>query len=390
MTPGARVAAAIEILDIVMAGAPAERELTRWARRSRFAGSKDRAAVRDIAFDCLRNLRSFQAAAGGSSSRRAAIGWCLSHGVDQEEIFSGLGHAPEPLSRTEQKELISAIEPSPAIAYDVQDWVWHRLVRDLGPSEAARSASALKARAPLDLRVNVSKNSLEDVKALLAVEGIETQLVDRVPGALRSSQHSTRLSRSKAYTDGLVEIQDAASQAVVGRLPFEGAARVLDFCAGGGGKSLAMAAQHPGLRIDAWDAAPDRFKQLKERAARAGAAVQILRQEPTQDYDLVLLDAPCSGSGAWRRSPDAKWRLTEARLAELRVVQQAILAKGWARVTPGGVLAYATCSIFSEENEIAVQSFQETHSAARLLDQTRLPLGQPGDGFFLALFEKAA
>ncbi|CAN0591661.1 unnamed protein product, partial [Laminaria digitata] len=176
------------------------------------------------------------------------------------------------------------------------------------------------------------------------------------PTALRVSEGARAIARSDAYLSGAVELQDAASQAVVDALPLRPGLSVLDYCAGGGGKALAMAARLAGGRVDAHDAAPQRMVDLPARADRAGADVRIV-QKPRGSYDLVFCDVPCSGSGAWRRAPEGKWRLTQARLSELCAIQAGILDQAARLVAPGGCLAYATCSVRGEENAEQVRAF---------------------------------
>lgn len=387
MTPAARAAAAIEILDRVIAGAPAERELTNWARRSRFAGSGDRAAVRDIVFDCIRRMRSLAALGGGQGGRALVLGWCRAQGLAEEEIFSGARHAPAPLSEEERRG--GGAPADDGAALDLPDWLWPRLRAGLGEARARAAALALRERAPLDIRVNLARIGRDAARQALAEAGIATEPVQGVASALRAVGASRKVATSPLYRDGLIELQDAASQAVVEALPLSPGMRVLDLCAGGGGKALAMAAREPGIALSAWDAAPARLAPLAERAARAGAAIRLLEAPPrSAEFDLVLADVPCSGSGAWRRSPEGKWRLTEARLAELLRLQGEILGQAWALVAPGGVLAYATCSILPEENEDAISAFRERQAEAELLGARRFDIGHPGDGFFRALLRK--
>lgn len=390
MTPAARLAAAISVLDAVLDGAPAERELTNWARASRFAGSGDRAAIRDIVFDCLRNRRSFDAVAGFGGGRGLALGWCLAGGAQVDVLFSGRGYGPGALSDAEQAAHGQAQAPDGAAAADLPDWLWPIFQTDHG-NAALDLARRLCRRAPLDLRVHVARSTVPEAQAALQAEGVASEPVPGVPTALRVTENPRRVAGSAAFRKGLIEIQDAASQAVVGQLPLSSGARVLDLCAGGGGKSLAMAAAQPDARLDAWDISPARLAGLVPRAERALAQIRLLDAAPTGSaYDLVLVDAPCSGSGAWRRSPEAKWRLTPDRLEELCGLQRDVLAAGWAATRPGGTLAYATCSVLCAENQQQVAAFCSATPGARpILDQA-FALDAPGDGFYLALIGKGA
>jgi len=394
MTPGARAAAAIELLDRVLAGEAAERALTRWARASRFAGSGDRAAVRDLVFDALRCRRSCLAASGqGAETGRALVlGGIVAAGHDPDAIFSGAGHAPPPLDPAERAALMAASAAADwpaAVRLDIPDWLEPALRASLGAG-AETVLAAMRHRAPVFVRVNLARIDRAGAIAALAADGIEAAPEPLAETALRLGHGATRLRAAAAYRDGLVELQDAASQAVVLDLPLTGCRRLLDYCAGGGGKTLAMAARHPDAAYVAHDADPRRMADLPERARRAGIAVALrdtagLAGEP--DFDLVLCDVPCSGSGSWRRAPEAKWRLTPERLAELQQLQAAILAEAAARVAPGGRLAYMTCSLLDAENAAQAARFLGAHPGWRISAERRLTPADGGDGFYLAVFD---
>ncbi|MEO1000493.1 MAG: RsmB/NOP family class I SAM-dependent RNA methyltransferase [Pseudomonadota bacterium] len=387
MTPGARHQAAIEILDRILAGEAAERALTRWARASRFAGSKDRAAVRDLVFDALRQRRSRAHRMGGETGRTLILGGLAIAGTDPEPLFSGEGHAPAPLDPEEVARLSAppSAPPPPAVAGDYPDWLAPELARSLGDALPA-VMEALRHRAPLDLRVNLLKSDRAGALRALSAEGIEAEALDTAPTALRVTSGARRVAQTDAYREGLVELQDVSSQAVaIAAAPRPGET-VLDYCSGGGGKALALAALMGGAgRIVAHDAELARMKDLPARAARAGATVEIAAPGtlPSEGWaDLVLVDAPCSGSGAWRRQPDAKWRLDAGRLVALTELQDKILAEAAAHLRPGGRLVYATCSLLAVENEDRVAAFLARHPDLRADSPLRLsPLGG-GDGFF--------
>lgn len=378
MTPGARVAAAIAVLDRVLAGEAAEKALVNWARASRFAGSADRAAVRDHVFDALRRLRS-AAALGGPGGRGLMLGVLRAQGIDPAGLFTGEGHAPAPVGPGETPREMTELE-----ALDCPDWLAPQLRDSLG-EDFAPVMRALQSRAPVFLRVNLRKATMARAQAALEAEGIATRPHPLAATALEVTAGARRIAASAAYRDGLVELQDAASQAVVQALPLADGMRVLDYCAGGGGKSLAMAALAR-LDLTAHDAAPRRMADLPARAARAGVRVKLAETPAlTGGYDLVLADAPCSGSGAWRRSPEARWRLDAAGLAALCAMQDAVLDAAAAQVAPGGWLAYATCSLLDCENAQRVAAFlSRTPRFALHRDQRLTPL-DGGDGFYLAL-----
>lgn len=379
MTPGARVQAAIERLDEIAGGMAAEQSLTRWARGSRFAGSKDRAAVRDHVFDALRRWRSCAMAGGGETGRARMIGLARLQGLDLADLFSGLGHAPAPLSAGEQK---AGTAPDGAAAADLPDWILERLTAQMGAEAACENARLLQERAPVDLRVNLARGSVPAAQAALAEDEIETEPVALSHAALRVTSGARKVARSNAYISGLVELQDAASQAVVDFLPLEPGSQVLDYCAGGGGKSLAIAAR-TAARVMAHDSDPKRMKDIPERAARAGAQIECI-SEPAGMFDVVFCDAPCSGSGAWRRAPMGKWALSPARLGELCQIQAGILDRAKDLVRSGGVLSYATCSLLAEENADQVAAFLVRSPDFESLGMQRFTLSDGGDGFFVA------
>ena len=387
MTPAARIAAAAEILDRVLAGTAAEKALTNWARASRFAGSGDRAAVRDHVFTALRCRRSHAALGGAETGRGLMLGQLREAGTDPETLFTGAGYAPAPLSATERAHLGRHIDLPRNVALDCPDWLAPGLATSLGP-RFAPVMEALRHRAPVFLRVNTLQTDLEGAQAALAADGIGSVPRELVKTALEVTSNARRIYNSTAYEDGLVELQDLASQASVGMLPTAGKTRILDYCAGGGGKALALAAAAPTARVYAHDTAPGRMADLPRRAARATARITCLAPDqcPGQaPFDLVLCDAPCSGSGAWRRSPEAKWRLDRARLDELVRVQSEILDTAAALVSPGGVLAYTTCSLLEEENNKQIYRFIRRNSCYSLSDSKLFTPLDGGDGFFVAI-----
>ncbi|MBY6065572.1 RsmB/NOP family class I SAM-dependent RNA methyltransferase [Leisingera aquaemixtae] len=387
MTPAARLQAAIEILDQVLAGEPAEKALTSWGRRSRFAGSKDRAAVRDHVFDAVRCLRSHAALGGSRSGRGLILGALREAGQDPDEVFTGQGHAPAPLIDAER---VPPPAPSGPEALDIPDWLWPEFSASLG-DQAEAAALALRSRAPVHLRVNTARVTVEKAQEALAAEGIAARPHPAASTALEVTDGARKLRNARAYQDGLVELQDAASQAVTERLPLQDGMTVLDYCAGGGGKTLAMAARAK-IQCFAHDADPKRMKDLPERAARAGADATLLstpdlaRKGP---FDLVLCDVPCSGSGSWRRAPEGKWRLTPDGLADLQRIQAEILRKAAALTAADGVLAYATCSMLDGENSGQVQRFISENPDWTLAEQRGWQVQDGTDGFFVAVLTRA-
>lgn len=386
MTPAARYAAAIEILDKMLVGTAAEKALTTWARSNRFAGSGDRNALRDIVFDVLRCKRSFASLGGSETGRGLILGAARAAGIDPESVFSGEGYAPVALNA---EELAGGAAPSGFAALDCPDWLAPELQRSHGESFAP-VMRCLQSRAPVFLRVNLRKSTLKDAAQSLAAEGIATRPCGLATTALEVTENPRKVQNSVAFQTGLVELQDAASQAIVELLPLAAGSRVLDYCAGGGGKSLAMA----GLcaaRYFAHDIAPMRMKDLPVRAKRAGVSIDIVTTSALRNaapFDLVFADAPCSGSGSWRRAPEAKWALTQERLAELCKIQSDVLAKASALVAKNGVLSYATCSLLKMENEDQVNAFLAKSSGWTLILQRAYTPLDGGDGFYIAVLKK--
>lgn len=416
MTPAARDAAAIDVLDRWTAGEAAEAALTRWARGARYAGSSDREAVRDLVFSAIRRARSALALGGGApdifaeagslpapgSGRALVLGLIrdrmgagnrgdLRSGPDAISAalpdWTGTAHTPPPLTEGEAARLTAPRPPlTRGQALDMPDWLLPRLDAGLGADTDANLA-ALRDRAPVFVRVHAGRCTPERAVQILAADGITATPHPLSPWALHLTSGARRLRHSDAYAQGLVEPQDAASQAVVAAfakaLPH--GAGVLDYCAGGGGKSLALAAlDHP---VTAHDAAPARMRDLPERAARARTPVTVCTQ-PQGGWAAVLADVPCSGSGSWRRAPEAKWALTPQKLADLTALQARILAGVGDLVAPGGVLGYATCSLLAEENHHQIARFLAARPGWQALSQRAWTALDGGDGFFLAVLRR--
>ena len=382
MTPAARAEAAIRILDQVLAGQPAEAALLRWARSSRFAGSGDRAAVRDLVFDALRRLRSRAAWGGARTGRGLLLGLCREEGMEPMALFTGAGHAPATLSESEQA---AGAPPVGCEALDLPDWLWPLWQESLG-ADAEAIALAMRERAPVWLRVNGLRGTPEQALGALAQDGITAEAHAALPSALCVRDGARRISASRAYREGLVELQDLSPQLACAMLPIGGS--VLDYCAGGGGKALALSARGAGP-VTAHDIDAGRMADLPMRAARAGARIRIAAPGRVAGrFDLVLADVPCSGSGTWRRTPDAKWRLSAQDLQRLLRLQAGILDEAAGFVAAGGHLAYMTCSLLDEENGAQVRAFLDRSPEFALLDQWRFTPLDASDGFFLALLRR--
>lgn len=428
MTPAAHVSAAIEILeDLSLRRRPAAEALKDWGLSHRFAGSKDRPAIASLVFDALRK-RASAAYVMGAETPRAVMLAALreARGLDAEAIgalCSGVAHAPAKLTDEERTRLeTAALDAAPDhVRGDYPEWLAPRFEAAFG-LRAAQEGAALAARAPVDLRVNILKCSRE--QALEKLAHLSPAPTPLAPIGLRIEAGQGRgpaLPAETAYVKGLVELQDEASQLAALLCAAAPGEQVLDFCAGGGGKTLALAAQmHNRGQIYAYDSDGRRLAPIHERLARAGARnIQVRAPRGKTDVladlearcDLVLIDAPCTGTGAWRRHPDAKWRLAPGAL-DLRLKDQRdLLAQAARFVKPGGRLVYVTCSVLREENEeqiaaflaanadFAARSAAETAEAAGLPDLARFasphgpgirlsPATSGTDGFYICVLAK--
>ncbi|WP_147124931.1 methyltransferase domain-containing protein [Shimia ponticola] len=382
MTPAARIAAAIEVLDQVLEGTAAEKALLGWARRSRFAGSKDRAALRDIVFQCLRCRRSYAAMGGSLTGRGLVRGFMSDTGTPEADIFGATRHAPPVLDDPPLTPWDNLSEGDQA---DLQDWVYDRLCAEYG-SQARMIAQALRQQAPIWLRVNAQRTDSAAVSRNLSDAGFEIQASKDVPTALQVTRPARGLANLDAAQAGLFEFQDLSSQRAIAALGDLHGVRVLDFCAGGGGKALAMAAA--GASVTAHDRDPRRMKDFSERAKRAQVHINTssLADLKGQSFDLVVCDVPCSGSGAWRRSLETKWTLTPTDLTDLIDLQRGIAQTAVGFMKPEGRLSYMTCSLFSAENAEQAEWIDAHLPVSKTLAHQMIPL-DGGDGFFVSIYQ---
>lgn len=384
MTPAARQATAIDILDRWREGQAVEAALTQWARTSRYAGSKDREAVRDLVYRAVRQWRSAATLGGGQSGRALMIGLARAEG-GAPQGWTGDSYTPVALSEDEQARFDQPVpHMTEGEALDCPDWLLPLFKAALG-AQTVPTLALMRDRAPVFARVNIAKTTRPEVIAELAADNIAAVTHPLAETALEITQNPRRLRNSLAYTEGRVELQDVASQAIsldfLRYLPRD--AEVLDYCAGGGGKALAIAAH--GHNVTAHDTNPARMRDLPARVARAGANVSILEGAVSGQWSAILADAPCSGSGSWRRAPEAKWAFTPERLDELTRIQDEILATCAEKTAPGGVFGYVTCSLLRAENEDRIMAFLAAHSGWHQMFQRRLGPLEGGDGFFLSV-----
>jgi len=376
---GGRIAAAIEVLaEMARRHRPAHLALKAWGDGARYAGAKDRAFVAGLVLDVLRRRRSLGWAMGDETERALTLGACCfawDWPLARIAAAAEEPYGPGPLSDAERRRLSAPADlheaPAP-VAGDYPDWLDPHLARVFGEGRASEMR-AMAARAPVDLRVNVLKTDAEHVlKALApfhaAPLGFPAQAL-RI-AAPAAAERAAPVEATPAFEKGWFEVQDAGSQIAAAVAGDVRGAQVLDFCAGGGGKTLALAAAMAGTgQLYAYDADARRLAETVKRARRAGVRNLQVREPYDPDaladlagrMDVVFVDAPCTGSGTWRRHPDAKWRLTPAQLARRLEEQAAILPAAAAHVKPGGRLIYVTCSLLAEENEDQVAAFLAAH-----------------------------
>jgi 16S rRNA (cytosine967-C5)-methyltransferase len=379
MTPAGRLAAAIEVLaEIEGRRRPAADALKDWGLAHRFAGSGDRAAIAGLVYDALRRKASSAWIMGEATPRAVSLGMLKrERGLDVAAIAAlcdGSRHAPGPLSEHERERLERGTLDGapPHVLGDYPEWLDPHLAATFGEQRAEEGA-ALASRAPLDLRVNTLKADRDKAAASLA--HLFPQAARWSPWGLRiallSDAKSPAIHAEPVFLKGLVEVQDEGSQLsalLAGARPGE---QVVDLCAGAGGKTLALAAAMDNRgQIYATDSDKRRLAPIHARLERAGARnVQVRTPKGAADAladlagraDLVLIDAPCTGTGAWRRNPDAKWRVRPGALRERLKEQAQALDRAAGLVRPGGRIAYVTCSVLEEENGVQVRAFLARH-----------------------------
>jgi 16S rRNA (cytosine967-C5)-methyltransferase len=379
MTPAARISAAIELIDTIDADrVPAAKALKEWGTAHRFAGSGDRAAISGLIWDVLRRRASSAWIMDQDTPRARVLGMLkLERGLDADGIAAlcdGGRFAPAPLSEAERAALTSrSLDAAPApVAGDYPEWLDGYLAQVFGDDRVAE-ASAMASRAPLDLRVNTLKAKREKVLASTAHLG--TMPTPWSPIGLRielgADARNPGIHAEEDFIKGLIEVQDEGSQLAALLSAAKPGEQVIDLCAGAGGKTLALGAMMEGKgRLIATDRDKRQLAPIYERLARAGVHNCEVRTPKGEgdvlgdikaSADLVLIDAPCTGTGTWRRNPDAKWRMRPGAL-EVRLKDQIeVLDRASALVKPGGRIAYITCSVLAPENGDQIRSFTARH-----------------------------
>jgi 16S rRNA (cytosine967-C5)-methyltransferase len=413
ITPSLVVHAERALAEILRFARPADQALSAYFRAHPELGPRERALVAEGSFAVLRRRRSLAALAGSEAPRALLVA----------ALARTLGFSGRALEGVADPEWIAGVRAASsealpeAVRADLPDWLWGRLVAEHGNDEAMRIAQGLLNPAPLDLRVNLARTSREEAQARLSADGLDARPTPFSPAGLRLSGKPA-VNRHPLFKDGLIEVQDEGSQLLAWLLAPRRGEMVADYCAGAGGKTLALGMlMRSAGRIYAMDISEKRLAALRPRAARAGLSnIHPIALSGDADprakrlagkLDRVLVDAPCSGFGTLRRNPDLKWRHDAVAVEELSAKQRRILEAAARLVKPGGRLVYATCSILSDENEAVADAFEKSHPAFRALGCASLlaaqrialdtgsrlrlwPHRHGTDGFFAAAFERAA
>jgi 16S rRNA (cytosine967-C5)-methyltransferase len=365
MRQAGRIAAAVEVLhEVLSRHRPASEVLKDWGRVHRFAGSADRHAIGTLVYDSLRTKLSSALHGGGFSARQIVLGTLSHHWQIETEALvnlAGEDHGPGALSEAEIKSLRAVVRVEDWVAADIPQWLWPQFEGQFG-GDAVAQGKALAIRAPIDLRTNTLKavraQVIEALSRFGAGKGPLSPWAVRI-GAPGPDKKHVSVEAEPAHGLGWFEVQDAASQYAALLTGVKAGERVADICAGAGGKTLALAAmmQNEGELV-AYDLDRHRLRPMFERITRAGVT-NVKVEEPSGSFDCVVIDAPCSGSGAWRRKPDSKWKLTRKLLDQRMNNQREVLRRGATLVKPGGRLVYITCSVLVEENTKQIAWFLE-------------------------------
>ena len=426
--PG-RLSAAIDVLQLIEERhLPAKNALAEWGRANRFAGSKDRAAIGNLVFDILRNKSSLAWEMDDDSPRALTLAGAVHlWGEDVDELshaFEEDKFAPATITEKEKKSLTSKRnEAAPAwVSANIPEWLYHAVSAQFKDGFEVE-ARAFSKRAPIDIRVNTLKSNREKLQnAFSKYNANETMFSPfglRLPAALKEKK-SPNIEADAEHGKGWFEVQDEGSQIASLLTNAKEGDQVLDYCAGAGGKTLALSSiMNNKGQIHAYDDDKHRLRPIFERLKRAGcrnvqtleagneAQLELLKN----DMDIVLVDAPCTGTGTWRRHPDAKWRLSEKSLEDRQNEQREVLRKAAGHVKPGGKLVYVTCSLLPSENKEQVETFlseeqaftplkfkeqwQQSGNNAELKSATGddvfltlTPNTHKTDGFFIAILQK--
>ena len=379
----------IEILDTYLNEAKIDFVLRKWAIKHRFAGSSDRRKIKDIIFDIIRQKKSCEHVGGGFSGRNLLIGYLKLKGTELSSVFDNSKFGPEELTIKEQNINVDLSNLSNIYELDFPSWLIPILRRSL-LNEFSNVVKALRNRSHIQLRVNLKKISRLNVMKKLQKNNIECEINELCSTALNVLNGAQHILTSPCFENGFVELQDAGSQLVSELIEINYNDKVLDMCAGAGGKSLAISC---GAELDAtyfaWDINFDRMKDIDARSKRAGVKIEkVIKLSSKSFYNKIIIDAPCSGSGSWRRDPEGKWRLDEDILDNYVKTQRELILKGLKLLAPRGQILYITCSILDIENGKLIDDLISSVLSLRLVKSISLVPSSKSDGFYGAVLEK--
>lgn len=379
----------IEILDTYLNEAKIDFVLRKWAIKHRFAGSSDRRKIKDIIFDIIRQKKSCEHVGGGFSGRNLLIGYLKLKGTELSSVFDNSKFGPEELTIKEQNINVDFSNLSNIYELDFPSWLIPILRRSL-LNEFSNVVKTLRNRSHIQLRVNLKKISRLNVMKKLQKNNIECEINELCSTALNVLNGAQHILTSPCFENGFVELQDAGSQLVSELIEINYNDKVLDMCAGAGGKSLAISC---GAELDAtyfaWDINFDRMKDIDARSKRAGVKIEkVIKLSSKSVYNKIIIDAPCSGSGSWRRDPEGKWRLDEDILDNYVKTQKELILKGLKLLAPRGQILYITCSILDIENGKLIDDLISSVLSLKLVRSISLVPSSKSDGFYGAVLEK--
>ena len=391
--------AAISILDDFLDGKNLNSILFNWTKNNRYAGSSDRESIRNIVFDILRVKKTFTSVLEKEkqpiNGRALVFLHSVFYALNLNEIFTGREYGPEKLTIFE-KEFSKISKENINGCFGITDNIPGFLTAEFKRSLGRKFKNAmrlLEKRAPISIRVNPLKSDISSILECLSLEGIEGKKSKIVRYGIDIIGNPRRLTQIQAFKDGCFEVQDLHSQKIIEDLPLDEHTKVLDYCAGAGGKILSIACSLKGNgKFYIHDIDERKLKEADLRAKRAGVKFKRLEVEKLQNYrcsfDYIVADVPCSGSGAWRRNPQQKWRITPESLNEILTRQTVILDEVKDLLKKNGYIFYITCSLLKIENEELIENFLTNNKHFRLLNKKNITIDDSGDGFFCAVLQK--
>ena len=391
--------AAIFILDEFLAGQNLNAILSRWAKSNRYAGSSDREAIRNIVFDILRVKKTFtfilRKEKQLTNGRALVFLYAVLHSMPLNDIFTGQKYGPDKLNVYE-KEFFEIAKKNNDRCFELVDNIPDFLIAEFKRSLRSKFNNVmrlLEKRAPVSIRVNSLKSDMSSILEVLSLEGIDGKISQKVRYGIEIVGNPRRLTQIQIFKDGYFEVQDLHSQKIIEGLPINEDTNILDYCAGAGGKILGIACLLKGNgRFFVHDIDKNKLIEADLRAERAGIKLKRFNSDNMQmhhnSFEYILADVPCSGSGAWRRNPQQKWRITPDSLKEILNRQITILNEVKDLVKKSGFLFYITCSFLKIENEDVVDKFLIQNKNFSLSNKKNIFIDAHGDGFFCAALQK--